>query len=50
LWATPALLLAFGGGFLLFQASRRRQRARPASAPLSPEEEARLKDILGKPE
>jgi len=50
LWATPALLLAFGGGFLLFQASRRRPRARPASAPLSPEEEARLKDILSKPE
>jgi len=47
LWATPALLLAFGGGFLLLHASRRR-RAKPA--PLSAEEEARLKDILDRGE
>ena len=47
LWATPVLLLALGGSFLLVHASRRR-RAGPA--PLSAEEEARLKDILGRGE
>ena len=50
LWATPALLLAFGGGFLLLHTARRRRRAKPAPAPLTAEEEARLKDILAKPE
>jgi cytochrome c-type biogenesis protein CcmH len=50
LWATPALLLAFGGGFLLVHAMRRRRVARPASGVLTPEEEARLSDILKKSE
>lgn len=43
LWATPALLLAAGGLFLLVHSLRRRKTATVA---LSPEEEARLKDIL----
>ena len=47
LWATPAVLLAIGGVFLVLHASRRR---RPAPAALSAEEEARLKDILGEGE
>jgi len=47
LWATPAVLLALGGVFLLLHASRRR---RPAPAALSAEEEARLKDILDRAE
>ena len=47
LWATPAALLAAGGIFLLVHARRRR---RPVAAALSPEEEARLKDILDRPE
>lgn len=50
LWATPALLLGIGAIFLFFQARRRRPAARPPSATLSAEEEARLKDILGKTE
>ncbi len=48
LWATPALLLAFGGGFLLLQALRRKRGARTPPAALTPEEQARLDDILGK--
>lgn len=47
LWATPAVLLAIGGVFLVLHASRRR---RPAPAALSAEEEARLKDILDRAE
>ena len=43
LWATPAILLLAGGGFIAFQAMRRR-RAVPAG--LTEEEEARLRDIL----
>ncbi len=50
LWATPALLLAFGGGFLLVHAMRRKRNARPATGVLTPEEEARLSDILDKSE
>ena len=50
LWATPALLLALGGGFLLLPAARRQRPAKPAPAPLTAEEEARLKVILRKPE
>lgn len=47
LWATPALLLAAGTFFLIFYARRRRRAVQPA---LTPEEEARLKDILGRAE
>ena len=47
LWATPALLLAAGGLFLLIHSMRRRK---PATAALSLEEEARLKDILDRAE
>ena len=47
LWATPAVLLAIGGVFLVLHASRRR---RPAPAALIAEEEARLKDILDRAE
>lgn len=50
LWATPALLLGLGGGFLLFHVSRKRRAARPVSTGLTADEEARLKEILGKPE
>ena len=50
LWATPALLLALGGGFLVFQASRRRRVAKPATGALTAEEEARLRDILDRGE
>ena len=44
LWASPAFLLAAGGSVLAIQAMRRRRPARPA--PLSPDEEKRLDDIL----
>ena len=47
LWATPALLLAVGTIFLIFYSRRRRKAVQPA---LTPEEEARLKDILGRAE
>ena len=47
LWATPALLLAAGAIFLILHARRRR---RPVHAALTPEEEARLKDILDRTE
>ena len=47
LWATPALLLSAGAIFLILHARRRR---RPAHAALTPEEEARLKDILDRTE
>lgn len=47
LWATPALLLAVGAIFLIFYARRRRKPVQPA---LTPEEEAQLKDILGRAE
>lgn len=50
LWATPALLLGVGGGFLLLHAVRKRRAARPVSTGLSADEEARLKEILGKSE
>lgn len=43
LWATPALLLAAGGVFLLLHTMRRR---RPAATGLSAEEEMRLQAIL----
>ncbi len=43
LWATPLLLLAVGGGFMLL---RVRQGKRPRAAlPLTPEEEARLAEL-----
>ena len=50
LWATPALLLAVGGGFLLLQAGRRGRGGRKPAGRLSAEEEARLNDILDKSE
>ena len=50
LWATPAILLAIGGGFLLLQAARRGRGGRKPAGTLSAEEEARLNDILDKSE
>lgn len=50
LWATPALLLAVGGGVLLAYALRRRRPAQTRPAALSAEEEARLRDILDRAE
>lgn len=46
LWASPVILLLVGGGALALQAVRRRSPA--ATARLSPEEEKRLDDILGR--
>jgi len=45
LWATPALLLAVGGAYLLVR-SRRRGQPAPSSAALTADEERRLKEIL----
>ena len=44
LWATPILLLAIGGAFIVAQS---RRRTRPVTQALSAEEERRLKEILG---
>lgn len=46
LWASPVILLMVGGGVLALQAARRRRPA--ATTRLSPEEEKRLDDILGR--
>lgn len=43
LWATPAALLAIGGGFILLQS---RRRTRPVTSALSADEERRLNEIL----
>lgn len=43
LWATPAILLLAGGGFIAMHAMRRR---RTAPAGLTADEESRLRDIL----
>jgi len=45
LWATPALLLLAGGGYLAVHARRRRTGSQLA---LSDEEERRLREILDK--
>lgn len=44
LWGAPILLLAIGGMFIVVQS---RRQTRPATQALSPEEERRLKEILG---
>ncbi|MBB4065712.1 cytochrome c-type biogenesis protein [Gellertiella hungarica] len=45
LWGAPAALLLIGGTILL-AAALRRSRPTPGPAPLSPEEEARLKELM----
>jgi cytochrome c-type biogenesis protein CcmH len=46
LWFGPALLVVVGGTLLGRALGRRRREALPDDAPLSPEEEARLKALL----
>lgn len=45
LWGAPAGLLVIGGLVIVIAIRNRRQSA-PETAPLSPEEEARLKDLM----
>jgi cytochrome c-type biogenesis protein CcmH len=45
LWATPLVLLVIGGTFLFVRG--RKRVAKPAPAALTPEEEQRLREILG---
>lgn len=45
LWATPVVLLIIGGTFLFVRG--RKRVARPASTTLTPEEEQKLREILG---
>lgn len=45
LWATPVVLLVIGGTFLFVRG--RKRVAKPASAALTPEEEQKLREILG---
>lgn len=45
LWATPVALLVIGGTFLFVRG--RKRVAKPAPAALTPEEEQRLREILG---
>jgi cytochrome c-type biogenesis protein CcmH len=46
LWLAPAILLLLGGGLSLVYVRRRAQSSAPTEAALSPEEQARLKDLL----
>jgi cytochrome c-type biogenesis protein CcmH len=46
LWVAPAVLLLLGGGLALAYVRRRAGAPAPAEAALSPEEEARLRDLL----
>lgn len=46
LWLAPAALLVFGAGLSLVYIRRRAHSPAPAEAALSPEEQARLKDLL----
>jgi cytochrome c-type biogenesis protein CcmH len=48
LWFGPFWVLAIGGG-LIYVTWRRARRLRPADAPLTPEEEEKLKAALGDP-
>ena len=50
LWATPAMLLGLGGGFLALRALRRRRVAAAAPVPLTSEEEKRLESLLDRPD
>ena len=45
LWATPVVLLVIGGTFLFVRG--RKRVAKPAPAALTPEEEQKLREILG---
>jgi cytochrome c-type biogenesis protein CcmH len=46
LWLAPALMLLVGGGLSLVYIRRRAASTAPTEAALSPEEQARLKDLL----
>jgi cytochrome c-type biogenesis protein CcmH len=46
LWLAPAALLLLGGGLSLVYIRKRGRSAAPSEAALSPEEQARLKDLL----
>ncbi|PWK62485.1 cytochrome c-type biogenesis protein [Roseicyclus mahoneyensis] len=46
LWLAPALMLLVGGGLSLVYIRRRAASTTPTEAALSPEEQARLKDLL----
>ena len=46
LWLAPAILLVLGAGLSVVYVRRRAQSPAPTEAALSPEEQARLKDLL----
>ena len=47
LWLAPAILLLMGAGLSVAYIRRRAASAAASEADLSPEEQARLKDLLG---